>query len=97
MCIFLQNLPTLNILDPIFYRTLFYDFRQWSPRARNEREFGQAFGTAWKSTRNEGDAYKNWTAVQCMYLTLDFPQLRTQSQAPQCTGSLAPNPNASEL
>ena len=25
--IFLQNLPTMNILDPIFYRTLFYDFR----------------------------------------------------------------------
>jgi hypothetical protein len=24
---FLQNLPTMNILDPIFYRTLFYDFR----------------------------------------------------------------------
>jgi hypothetical protein len=23
---FLQNLPTINILDPIFYRTLFYDF-----------------------------------------------------------------------
>jgi hypothetical protein len=23
---FLQNLPTMNILDPIFYRTLFYDF-----------------------------------------------------------------------
>jgi hypothetical protein len=22
---FLQNLPTMNILDPIFYRTLFYD------------------------------------------------------------------------
>ena len=22
----LQNLPTMNILDPIFYRTLFYDF-----------------------------------------------------------------------
>jgi hypothetical protein len=22
----------MNILDPIFYRTLFYDFRQWSPR-----------------------------------------------------------------
>jgi hypothetical protein len=26
-CNFLQNLPTMNILDPIFYRTLFYDFR----------------------------------------------------------------------
>jgi hypothetical protein len=25
-CNFLQNLPTMNILDPIFYRTLFYDF-----------------------------------------------------------------------
>jgi hypothetical protein len=25
---FLQNLPTMNMLDPIFYRTLFYDFRQ---------------------------------------------------------------------
>jgi hypothetical protein len=24
---FLQNLPTKNILDPIFYHTLFYDFR----------------------------------------------------------------------
>jgi hypothetical protein len=24
---FLQNLPTMNILDPIFYRTLFYDVR----------------------------------------------------------------------
>jgi hypothetical protein len=24
---FLQNLPTMNLLDPIFYRTLFYDFR----------------------------------------------------------------------
>jgi hypothetical protein len=24
---FLQNLPTMNILDPIFYRTLFYDIR----------------------------------------------------------------------
>jgi hypothetical protein len=23
---FLQNLPTMNILDLIFYRTLFYDF-----------------------------------------------------------------------
>jgi hypothetical protein len=23
----LQNLPTMNLLDPIFYRTLFYDFR----------------------------------------------------------------------
>jgi hypothetical protein len=23
----------MNILDPIFYRTLFYNFRQWSPRA----------------------------------------------------------------
>jgi hypothetical protein len=22
----------MNILDPIFYRTLFYDFSQWSPR-----------------------------------------------------------------
>jgi hypothetical protein len=32
MYIFLQNLPTMNILDPIFYRTLFYDFRQWSPQ-----------------------------------------------------------------
>jgi hypothetical protein len=33
--IFLQNLPTMNILDPIFYRTLFYDFRQViSPRSR---------------------------------------------------------------
>jgi len=25
--IFLQNLPTKNNLDPIFYRTLFYYFR----------------------------------------------------------------------
>jgi hypothetical protein len=32
MHIFLQNLPSMNILDPIFYRTLFYDIRQWSPR-----------------------------------------------------------------
>jgi hypothetical protein len=30
---FLQNIPTKNILDLIFYRTLFYDFRQWTPRA----------------------------------------------------------------
>jgi hypothetical protein len=22
----------MNILDPIFYRTLFYDFCQWTPR-----------------------------------------------------------------
>ena len=22
----------MNILDPILYRTLFYDFRQWTPR-----------------------------------------------------------------
>jgi hypothetical protein len=22
----------MNILDPIFYRTLFYDFRQWTPQ-----------------------------------------------------------------
>jgi hypothetical protein len=29
---FLQNLPTMNILDPIFYRTLLYDFRKWTPR-----------------------------------------------------------------
>jgi hypothetical protein len=34
-CKILQNLPTMNILDPIFYRTLFYDFRPViSPRAR---------------------------------------------------------------
>jgi hypothetical protein len=32
MYIFLQNLPTMNILDPIFNHTLFYDFREWSPR-----------------------------------------------------------------
>ena len=25
--IILQNFPTMNILDPIFYRTFFYDFR----------------------------------------------------------------------
>ena len=25
---FLQNLSTINILDPIFHRTLFYNFRQ---------------------------------------------------------------------
>ena len=25
---FLQNLPAMNILDPIFHGTLFYDFRQ---------------------------------------------------------------------
>ena len=27
-CNCFTNLPTMNILDPIFYRTLFYDFRQ---------------------------------------------------------------------
>jgi hypothetical protein len=27
----------MNILDPIFYRTLFYDFRQWTPRAEKKR------------------------------------------------------------
>jgi hypothetical protein len=32
-CTFLQDLPTMNILDPIFNRTLFHDFRQWIPRA----------------------------------------------------------------
>jgi hypothetical protein len=33
--IFLQNLHTMIILDPIFYRTLFYDFRPViSPRAK---------------------------------------------------------------
>jgi hypothetical protein len=25
----------MNILDPIFYRTLFYDSRQWTPRDWN--------------------------------------------------------------
>jgi len=35
MYVFLQNLPTMNILDPIFYRTLFYDFRQWSPQEQH--------------------------------------------------------------
>jgi hypothetical protein len=24
----------MNILDPIFYRTLFYDFRQWTPQEK---------------------------------------------------------------
>jgi hypothetical protein len=36
MYIFLQNLPTMNILDPIFYRTLFYDFSPViSPRSQH--------------------------------------------------------------
>jgi len=29
---FLQTLSTMNILDPIFYRTFFYNFRQGTPR-----------------------------------------------------------------
>jgi len=29
----------MNILDPTFYRTLFYDFHQWIPRAYNNYIF----------------------------------------------------------
>jgi hypothetical protein len=51
---FLQNLPTMNILDPIFYRTLFYDFRPViSPRS------GSLIGL-WASTDNSLNAYNIW-------------------------------------
>ena len=31
-CTFFTFLSTMNILIPNFYRTLFYDFRQWTPQ-----------------------------------------------------------------
>ena len=48
---FLQNLPTMNILDPIFYRTLFYDFRQWTPQAYEEKKLY----LTWPSTNKSRD------------------------------------------
>ena len=35
MYIFKKNLSTMNILYPIFYHMLCYDFRQWTPRVRH--------------------------------------------------------------
>jgi hypothetical protein len=42
---FSQNLLTMNNLDPIFYRTLFYDFRPVIPPGMGGGHFFLVWGT----------------------------------------------------